>query len=73
MYICSIKSHIQKQSIMKNLSTIISIARDVQEDLPSKMQIDQLEEKILQKQWITENDAIQYFYGKCDELGLQYS
>ena len=58
---------------MKNLQIIASIARAAQEDLPAKMQIDNLEEKILAMVWVHENDAIQYFYRKCDELGLSYN
>jgi len=62
-----------KYDTMKNLQIIASIARAAQEDLPAKMQIDNLEAKILAMSWIHEDDAIQYFYRKCDELGLSYN
>lgn len=57
----------------ESVSDIISRARDVQTDLPSKMRIDELDLVIRCGVWVTEKDAIQYFYAKCDELGLFYN
>lgn len=56
----------------KALIKTIANVRDLQNNLADAMKVDALEKKVMSREWITEKEALQYFFLKCDEQGINY-
>lgn len=56
----------------KTLIETIANVRDLQNNLADAMKVDDLEKKVMSREWVTEKEAIQCFFLKCDEQGINY-